>query len=108
MLPRSLLSAVLLFTCVSSARAGEPSTRAADARPPDARSAVERSLPFLETGGVTWIKEKGCASCHNVTFLVWSHTAARDRGISVDEHKLAEWTDWTRKFSKSKPDGVVE
>jgi hypothetical protein len=97
---RFLLIAVVLLAFVAIARADNGVAGLADAR-----TAVERSLPFLEKNGVAWMNEKGCSSCHNVSFLLWSHTAARERGIAIDERKLAEWTDWTRKFSKSRPDG---
>ena len=59
------------------------------------RKAAERSLPFLETGGAAWIQEKGCASCHHVPFLLWSHNEARRRGLAVDAGKLEGWTNWT-------------
>lgn len=63
------------------------------------REAVARSLPFLEKGGVDWMEERGCMSCHHVPFLVWSHRAALDRGLAVDAKKLAEWDEWVRKDS---------
>ncbi len=93
---RILLSAAVLLAGVTLAHAQDDP--AATAR---ARNAVERSLPFLEKGGVAWMKAKGCASCHNVTFLLWSHNAARARGIPVDEKKLADWTGWTVTFSQA-------
>jgi hypothetical protein len=67
-----------------------------------ARDAVQRSLPFLEREGVAWMNEKHCASCHNVSFMIWSHNAARAHGIAVDEKKVAQWTDWTWKFSRTR------
>jgi hypothetical protein len=39
--------------------------------------------------------ERECNSCHNVTFLVWSHKEAAARGFDVDRKKLAEWTKWS-------------
>jgi len=66
------------------------------------RRAIQRALPFLEKEGVAWMQEKSCASCHNVPFLLWSHNEARARGVAVDERKLAEWTDWTWTFSKTR------
>ena len=63
------------------------------------RAAVGRSLPYLEKEGVAWIQKRDCLSCHVVTFLLWSHEAARAKGIAVDLNKLAEWSDWSRKES---------
>ena len=63
------------------------------------RRAVERSLPFLEREGAAWIRERACLSCHHLPFLLWSFREARDRGVAVDEKKLAEWSEWSRKES---------
>jgi Prenyltransferase and squalene oxidase repeat len=59
------------------------------------RRAVERSLPYLEKVGVAWMRDHECSSCHNVTFLVWSHNEAAARGFDIDRKKLAEWTKWS-------------
>lgn len=83
------------MVAAASSAAAEHST-ASDA---DVRRAVERSLPFLEKAGVAWMHEKGCISCHTVSFMLWSHNVARSRGIAADEAKLAEWTQWTAKQS---------
>ena len=61
----------------------------------DVRGAVERSLPYVEKVGTDWMRERKCNSCHNVTFLVWSHIAAAARGFDIDRTKLAEWTKWS-------------
>jgi len=61
---------------------------------PEARAAVQRSLPFIEKISTTWMADKQCNSCHVVTFHVWSHTAAAAHGLDVDKDKLAEWTRW--------------
>ena len=63
------------------------------------RNAVSRSLPFLEKEGVTWMKDRGCMSCHHVPLLLWSHRSAQAQGFTVDSQKLAEWDEWTRKDS---------
>ena len=47
------------------------------------RSAVERSLRFLVEKGVAWIGERGCVTCHQTTFLIWTHNEARRRGFAV-------------------------
>jgi hypothetical protein len=61
----------------------------------EVRHAIERSLPFLEREGVAWIRERGCVSCHTVAFLPWSHNQAKQRGLTVDERKVREWTNWS-------------
>ena len=68
----------------------------------EVRAAIQRSLPVLETDGVAWMTQKNCASCHHVPFLIWSHNAAREHGIAVDETKLEQWIAWTAKFSQSR------
>ena len=64
-----------------------------------ARTAVERSLPFLEKEGLAWIEKRDCLSCHVVPFMVWSHDEARAKGIPVDAKKLAGWVEWSTRES---------
>jgi len=59
------------------------------------RRAVERSLPYVEKVATSWMQERKCNSCHNVTFLVWTHNEAAARGFEIDRKKLAEWTKWS-------------
>jgi len=66
------------------------------------RDAISRSLPFLEKEGVTWMKDRGCMSCHHVPLLLWSHRSAQAQGFTVDSRKLAEWDEWIRKDSLEK------
>jgi hypothetical protein len=63
------------------------------------RTAIERSLPAIEASGVDWMESKNCVSCHNVSFLLWSHNLAKSRGIKVDATKLVEWTEWAAEKS---------
>ena len=58
------------------------------------RHTIERSLPFIEQNGAKWIAEKDCVSCHHTSFMVWSLHAAKRNGISVDQTKLDDWTEW--------------
>jgi squalene-hopene/tetraprenyl-beta-curcumene cyclase len=60
------------------------------------RSAVERSLPYLEKEGVAWIQKRDCLSCHQVTFMLWAHLEAMGKGIAMDRRKLAEWAQWSQ------------
>jgi len=70
---------------------------------PQVRHAVERSLPWIEKRGTEWIQEKKCASCHEVTFMLWSHREALERGLAVDSKKLDEWTRWAWDSSLAPP-----
>jgi len=61
----------------------------------EAREMVRRSLPFLEQQGVAWIKDRGCASCHQVPAMLWSLTGAARAGLAVAPVKLAQWWEWS-------------
>ena len=93
----------LILSCFGLVSASVLADEPADTPPTDAavREAVSRSLPFLEKGGVEWMNDRGCMSCHHVPFLLWSHRAAQTRGLTIDANKLAEWDEWTRKDSLS-------
>src|SRR5262245_27977652 len=58
------------------------------------REVIQRSMPFIERQGAEWIAKKDCLSCHHTAFMVWSLNAANQRGIHVDQKKLAECTAW--------------
>ena len=58
-------------------------------------NSIERGLPYLETEGVGWMKERKCMSCHVVPFMVWGFNEAAARGVKVDEKKLDDWTVWS-------------
>ncbi len=87
-----ILAAVCFGLIGKTLHADEPSDAAV-------RDAVARSLPFLEKGGVDWMEERGCMSCHHVPFLLWSHRAAQTHGLPIDAKKLAEWDEWARQDS---------
>jgi Squalene-hopene cyclase C-terminal domain len=71
------------------------------------RESVERGLKFLEAGGVEWMNDRGCASCHHVPFLLWTHNEAKRRRFPVDAQKLESWTNWTlvNMLARGKDDG---
>lgn len=58
----------------------------------EVRPAVARGLGFLEKAGQAWLTERKCIACHHGAFMLRGHNEARQRGIPVDETKLAEWT----------------
>src|SRR5262245_34056070 len=91
-----LTFSLAIITAVPAPKAAP--TTADLAQPAQVRKALERSLTFLEKDGVAWMKERKCAACHVVTFMVWSHNEAKRHGIDVDQAKLDEWTKWTLDF----------
>jgi Squalene-hopene cyclase C-terminal domain len=86
---RLLLITILVLGGAGRARAEDDAAEIAETR-----KAVERSLPFIEQKGVAWMGDRGCVTCHQTTFLVWTHAEAKRRGLAVDERKLSEWTNW--------------
>ncbi len=60
----------------------------------EVKHAVERSRGYLEKGAETWKQERGCVSCHRVSFLIWNHHEAQLHGIKIDEARLRATTDW--------------
>ncbi len=94
----SLIVVLCCSGCLNAVARAEDATDVSDAA---VRAAVSRSLIFLETEGVAWMRDRGCASCHHVPFLLWSHRTAQAHGLDVDATKLAEWDEWTRKDSLS-------
>ena len=60
------------------------------------RDSVARAIPYIQTRGQSWIEEKKCASCHRVHTMLWSLTAASERGIRVDRALLEETKKWNR------------
>jgi hypothetical protein len=62
---------------------------------PDARTAVQRALGFLERDGVDWMNGRtqvqggeGCVSCHHVGFGLWSHREALRAGLPVAAERI--------------------
>lgn len=59
------------------------------------RSIIAKSLPYIEEQGLYWIEKKKCVSCHRVSFMTWSLSAAARRGFDVDLMRVNEWIDWS-------------
>ena len=93
----AMRSILLICSLAFSATVFASDVSAAESPPASGRvrGAVERSLPYIEKVGTDWMRERKCNSCHNVTFLVWSHSEAALRGFKIDRAKLAEWTKWS-------------
>lgn len=87
----------------------QPAAEALPAAPHQVRKAVERSLPYMMNGGLSWQK-KQCISCHHIPLAVWTHNEAKAHGFAVDQKKIDTLTDWMIGFSAAKkyPDEMVD
>lgn len=68
--------------------AGEPTVA-------EIRQGVAKSLPFLETEGLAWMRDRACITCHQIPAMVWSLGEARKHGHDVDAAKLTLWNSWS-------------
>ncbi|WP_339742113.1 prenyltransferase/squalene oxidase repeat-containing protein [uncultured Rubinisphaera sp.] len=59
------------------------------------RITIEKSLPYLEEAGVSWIEDKKCVTCHRVSFQTWSFNKAASAGFPATAQKSKEWLDWS-------------
>lgn len=69
---------------------------------PEQERAIQRALPYVERGGLSWIKEKKCTTCHRVSLMIWSTREAARRGVRIDRSKLDKWVAWARSDSLKK------
>ena len=99
MIRPSFFAAALVFAFAVDTRADDKLPTEKLPGDADVRKAIERSLPFVEKDGLSWIDRKNCMSCHVVSFMLWAHVEAKAHGIPIDDKKLAEWNDWSRKKS---------
>ncbi len=56
---------------------------------------VRKALPYLEREGVAWMEKRGCVSCHQIPFMVWSLSVASQAGFDIDAAKLRQWRTWS-------------
>src|SRR4029077_1321784 len=54
---------------------------------PDARAAVRKVLPLIETSGEAVFKSRGCVSCHNNSLPAMTVSLARKKGFVVNEEQ---------------------
>lgn len=59
------------------------------------RDAIVKALEHVAGAGKQWIEKRGCVSCHQVTSLLWSHTAAAGYGDAASEATTADWLSWS-------------
>lgn len=72
-----MLSTLIALAAIAQAPVG----------PPQVRTAVEKSLVFLEKGGLEW-ETKKCVSCHHGPWIMWSGYEAKKRGFAVNDKSL--------------------
>ncbi|MEW4490590.1 prenyltransferase/squalene oxidase repeat-containing protein [Thalassoglobus sp. JC818] len=86
-----VLVSLLVLPCLAGSTVGE-------IPPEDHREkiqqAISKSVPFLIQEGEGWIEKRGCVSCHQVPFMLWSLDEAAKRGGDVDQSRLDHWKDW--------------
>jgi ankyrin repeat protein/cytochrome c551/c552 len=85
-------TAVVDMLVAAGARAGKGYPRPALTPKPatSARAGVERAIPLLQRADVTFIQKTGCVACHHNVYAAMTLTAARSRGIPVDETMARE------------------
>src|SRR5262245_20128090 len=81
---RSIVT-VCALVCVTAAEGAEPA-----AASQEANEAVRKGLAFVESKSLSWLRDRHCASCHHVPFMVWAQRDARVRGFAIDEQGYDE------------------
>ncbi len=71
-------------------------------------AAVESALAVLKKGGEGFAKKARCAFCHNQSVPVMAATAARERGIAIDEKFIQEQSAFTKKAFAPGADKLLE
>src|SRR4029077_19915248 len=54
---------------------------------PDARAALKKVLPLIETSGEPVFKSRGCVSCHNNSLPAMTVALARKKGFVIHEEQ---------------------
>src|SRR5262249_20813979 len=85
-----------LFVVVFAGAAG------AEGPDPAVKSAVEKALKRVEAGVTNYPKHRQCFSCHHQAMAVFSMTAAKDRGFTVDGALLQKQIDFSLKPFRNK------
>jgi hypothetical protein len=87
--------AVLVLPVLAAAEEPRP-------KPTKVDTAIDRGLDFLVKDANAWKKEHKCASCHHAALVIWSLHEAKQRGRTVDEPFLAEYTKWVAESGDGK------
>ena len=67
------------------------------------RSSIQKSIQFIEAKGVYWLESKKCVSCHRIGNMIWSLSAAKQKGLQVSD-QLDEWIKWSNTDVQRKKD----
>ena len=86
---------VILMSFAASLSSTTTLVADAPAKAIDTIETVKKSLPYLEREGVAWMDKRGCVSCHQIPFMLWSLSAADEAGFDVDADKLNRWREWS-------------
>src|ERR1044072_6094504 len=69
----------------------------------DVKSAINKSIPLLQSVGVPFIENTGCASCHHNVLPAMATATAREHGFKVDDRlrreqskKMLSWIEAAR------------
>ncbi len=82
-----VLAAVLLLTSDALAAGAPPLDRER------ARTAVEKSLPLLDSSAATWLERADCTSCHHQALGTMTQGLAREMGYRIDEKVIQDQLD---------------
>lgn len=85
---------------------GSAATALAKAGSP--RAAVGRSLPLLQKAGVSMLAEGGCISCHGGNAVTSAVSAARRKGMTVNEKLASDLAKATRLQFVGPGEGLLE
>lgn len=91
----ALVSLAFVVTVTASDVAEIKSGSNNDGEVPTETVAVKRGLKYVSEAGETWIRKRGCVSCHQVPTLIWSHSLARSAGMDESTRELDRWIDWS-------------
>lgn len=56
---------------------------------------IRKAIPYLKAEGTKWMDKRGCVSCHQVPFMLWSLSEAHRHGFDVDTDELKKWKSWS-------------
>lgn len=77
---------ILVLGVCGMVRADEPAA--------DVRTSISKGLEYLTDKGIDWKEDRKCASCHHISWTLWSLNEAKKSGFTVDEKTLTELTSW--------------
>ena len=77
-------------------------------QPPDARTAVQRSVSLLERATSQFFGRANCFACHEQPAAAFAVGAARAKGIAIDEKAAGErWTQLTSGLNAAQLEGAA-